>query len=145
MAAERKPAASARHKRVEKAFQRLVELVEPIEDAQYVLGFPDDAEPEFFTYITERNEAVMHELFRREYEITDEFPDLDLHFHTRYLEGRPLNSFSRQAPPLLYWLLAWTVHVEHRIVVCLGNRRDAHCSIRIQRCAVSKPRRIWQF
>ncbi len=44
----------------------------------------------------------MFEVFHREYKVMDEFPDIPFDFHTRYLEGKPLESFVRPLPTLVY-------------------------------------------
>ena len=101
MAAERKPTQTAREKRLEKAFRRFVELIEPIEDVHYVVAF-DEGDLDVFAYITKRDRAVSQRVHEAEFKVLDEFEDLSLNFHVVYLEGRDLESFVRPLPSLKY-------------------------------------------
>jgi hypothetical protein len=86
---------------LKRAFKRFVELVKPIEDVLYVLAADED-EPSFWTFITRLDDRVSSQVHYAEMEIMDQFPDLLLDFHVRYLEGRPLESFIRPISPLVY-------------------------------------------
>jgi hypothetical protein len=81
------------------AFKRFVELVKPIEDVKHVIAF-DDGGPEIFTYITRLDEGVSERVHQAESAIMQDYPDLQVLFHVRYLEGRLLDK--RALPPLTY-------------------------------------------
>jgi hypothetical protein len=83
------------------AFKRFVELVRPIEDVRHVVAF-DDELPEIFTYITKLDEKVMFQVYDAQVSIMEDYPELPLDFHIRYLEGRPLESFVYPMPPLSF-------------------------------------------
>jgi len=83
------------------AFKRFVELVKPIEDVHHVIA-GDDGEPRIYTFITKMDEPIMFEVFHAEYRVLEEFPDLPIDFHVRFLEGKPLESFLRPASALHY-------------------------------------------
>ena len=86
---------------LKQAFKRFVELVRPIEDVQYVVAFDDD-ELDFYTFITQLDDAVSSQVHEAEFQIMDNFPDLLVEFHVRYLEGRSPESFVGQLPTLSY-------------------------------------------
>jgi hypothetical protein len=86
---------------LKQAFKRFVELVKPIEDVRHVVA-GDDGEPRIYTFITRMDEPVMFEVFHVEYRIMEEFPDLPVDFHVRFLEGKPLESFLRPMSNLTY-------------------------------------------
>ena len=83
------------------AFERFVELVKPIEDVQYAAAF-EPRRPDIYTYIKKRDEDVSKQIYRAEDVIADEFPDLLIEFHVRWLEGRSIEEFVGSAPPLFF-------------------------------------------
>jgi hypothetical protein len=83
------------------AFKRFVELVKPIDDVRHVVA-TDYEEPDIYTFITRRDEAVMFDVFQAEYRIMEEFPDLPVDFHVRYLEGKKPEDFMKPLPALAY-------------------------------------------
>jgi hypothetical protein len=83
------------------AFKRFVELVKPIDDVRHVVAFDGDT-PEVFTYITKLDEDVMFQVFHAEYQIMADFSEIPVDFHVRYLEGKPLESFIRPLPALVF-------------------------------------------
>lgn len=99
MAAERQPAGDPKEARMGEAFRRFVELVKPIEDVHHVVAL-DEGEVHVFAYITRLDDAVSHKVYEAEFQVLDEFRDLPIDFHVRYLEGRPLPSTSS---PLTYY------------------------------------------
>jgi hypothetical protein len=86
---------------LKQAFKQFVELVKPIDDVRYVVA-SDAGGPEISTYITELDEDVSTQVFHAEYRIMDDFPELPVDFHVWYLEGKSLEDFVRQLPPLVY-------------------------------------------
>ena len=86
---------------LKQAFKRFVELVKGIEDVQYVAAF-DDEELDFFTYIASSEQSVYSSIHNAEAVVVEEFPDLLIDFHVRYMQGRPIETFIRPLPPLLY-------------------------------------------
>jgi len=84
---------------LKQAFKRFVKLVEPIEDVRHVVAF-DDGGIDVFTHITRRDEAVMSQVHHAEFRIMEEYPDLPVLFHVRYLEGKHLDL--DRLPPLSY-------------------------------------------
>ena len=86
---------------LKQAFKRFVELVKPIDDVRYVVAFEDD-ELDFYTFITKLDQRVSSQVHSADIVIMEEFPDLLVDFHVRYLEGRPLETFVRPLPQLVY-------------------------------------------
>jgi hypothetical protein len=86
---------------LKQAFKRFVDLVKPLDDVQYVVAF-DEEEPEISTYITKLDEAVMVKVIRAEIPIMEEYPDLPVDFHVWFMDGKPIESFVGQLPPLVY-------------------------------------------
>ena len=83
------------------AFKRFVELVKPIEDVRHVVAF-EDGEMDIFTYIRERDDDVSKLVYEAEFAIMEQFPELPILFHVRWLEGKALDSFVRPPPSLTY-------------------------------------------
>ena len=83
------------------AFKRFVELVKPIDDVRHVVAL-DDERPEIFTYIAKLNEAVAFRVYDAQISIMEDYPGLQLDFHVRSLDGRPLESFVQPIPRLIF-------------------------------------------
>lgn len=83
------------------AFQRFVELVEPIPEVRHVVAL-NGRSPDIFTFIVKRDEQVCKLVFRAEDQIMDEFPKLEVEFHIKYMEGRPLDHFIHPLPDLIF-------------------------------------------
>ena len=81
-------------------FRQFVELVDPIEEVQYVVA----PEPgvDIYTFIKERNDAVVHQIFEQEYAMLRNFPDLLVDFHIFFLEGRDVQDFINPLPRLVF-------------------------------------------
>ena len=77
---------------LKQAFKQFVELVKPIEDVCNVVVL-EDGKPKLFTFIRQLDDAVSSQVHNAEFQIMDDFPELPVEFHVRYLEGRPLKSF----------------------------------------------------
>lgn len=86
---------------VKQAFERFVDLMEHIEDVRCAVVFDDD-ELDFYTYIEAMDDAVMTRVHHAEIRIMEEFPDILMDFHVRYLEGKPLEAFIDPLPALSY-------------------------------------------
>lgn len=78
---------------LKQAFKRFVELVKPIEDVRYVVAF-DDGGPDIFTYIVKPVDNAYTRVHAAEFQIMREFPDLDVLFHVRTLDGRQVNTLA---------------------------------------------------
>ena len=87
--------------KTKRAFHEYVKLVEPIDDVRHVVAF-EDAGPEFFTYITSRDDEVCYTIFRAENELRRRFQELEIDFHIVFMEGRPLEHLVAPLPPLAY-------------------------------------------
>ena len=83
------------------AFRRFVELMEPLEDVHYVVAV-EPMRPDIFTFIRTIDDDVMKHVFSAQNVIHEEFPDILIDFHVRFLEGRPLDYFLDPLPELTY-------------------------------------------
>lgn len=64
------------HAVLRKAFNRFVELVQPIPQVRHMVAF-DDGSPDVCTFIEKRDVAVCMSIFEAEYRFIDEFPKIN--------------------------------------------------------------------
>jgi len=83
------------------AFRRFVDLVKPIDEV-YCVTAVEPSRPDFFTYIRQRNDEVVRQIFQAEKAVNKEFPDVLIDYHIIFLEGRPLEDFVTHQPEFTY-------------------------------------------
>ena len=82
-------------------FRRFVTLVQPIKQVTHVV-VSEGSTPAIFTYIKKRDEAVCKRIFEAEFQVADEFSQLEAEFHIIYLNGHPLQHFINPLPALVF-------------------------------------------